>query len=310
MKTTLRTIKSDEAQADNKAVIEKLQAKIERLKHNPPTKKDIDLPKPEYGRLPLKVTDSGDWHVFGLCGDTHMCCREERLSELHNFYTLMAAEGIETVLHAGNIVDGYVEKINGDSVFSSTVDGQAQYVIDNYPSRNGMTTYFITGDDHEGWWQKSGFNFGGYLEMLARDQGRFDLRYIGHVESDVELKGSKASTIIKVQHPGGGCFTEGAEILTKDRGWVDFKELNQSDMVATKTKDTDEFQWQLPTEIINKEYAGPVYTFKARTFNFTVTPEHGLWARRQRNFTERNKPSPVPQCGAIQWSSCGGLSEA
>lgn len=204
MKTTLRTIKSDEAQADNKAVIEKLQAKIERLKHNPPTKKDIDLPKPEYGRLPLKVTDSGDWHVFGLCGDTHMCCREERLSELHNFYTLMAAEGIETVLHAGNIVDGYVEKINGDSVFSSTVDGQAQYVIDNYPARNGMTTYFITGDDHEGWWQKSGFNFGGYLEMLARDQGRFDLRYIGHVEADVELKGSKASTIIKVQHPGGG----------------------------------------------------------------------------------------------------------
>lgn len=167
--------------------------------------KEIELPKPQHGHLPLKVVDDGDWISYGLLGDTHLCCKQERLAELHNFYDLMQSEGIKTVFHAGNIVDGYIPKINGDSVFSTSVDGQCQYVLDNYPKRDGMTTYFITGDDHEGWWQKEGFNFGGYLHYLAEHQERKDLQYIGHVEADVELKSKTgASTIIKIQHPGGG----------------------------------------------------------------------------------------------------------
>lgn len=53
---------------------------------------------------------------------------------------------------------------------------------------------------------KEGFNFGAYLAYVAKDQGRHDLNYIGHVEADVEVqaRGAKGSTIIKVQHPGGG----------------------------------------------------------------------------------------------------------
>lgn len=166
----------------------------------------IRLPRPKYGRLPITAIDTGDWHRFGLIADTHLACAEERLSELHVQYDIFKREGITDVLHAGNIVEGYIPKINGDSVFVTSVDGQAQYVIDNYPMRKGITTHFITGDDHEGWWMKGGFNFGGYLRFLAFDQGRTDLNYIGHVEADVELKIEKfrKSTIIKVQHPGGG----------------------------------------------------------------------------------------------------------
>jgi hypothetical protein len=165
----------------------------------------VELPRPEYGYLPLEVTDGGDWLRYGLVGDTHLCCKQERLAELHNFYDLLQSEGIKTVFHAGNIVDGHIPKINGDSVFESSIDGQCQYVVDNYPAREGITTYYITGDDHEGWWQKEGFNFGAYLQYLAKDQGRKDLQYIGHVEADVEVKSKNGkSTIIKVQHPGGG----------------------------------------------------------------------------------------------------------
>lgn len=51
---------------------------------------------------------------------------------------------------------------------------------------------------------KEGFNFGAYLQYLAREQGRTDLNYIGHVEADVEVKVGNTRTIIKVQHPGGG----------------------------------------------------------------------------------------------------------
>ena len=166
----------------------------------------VKLPRPEFGFLPLSAIDSGDWIRLGLCGDTHLCCREERLGELHTQYDLYQSEGITKVFHAGNPVDGYVPRINGGSVFETSIDGQAQYFVDNYPRRKGITTYFITGDDHEGWWMKEGFNFGAYLQFIAENAGRTDLKYIGHVEADVEIrpKGSRVPTIMKIQHPGGG----------------------------------------------------------------------------------------------------------
>lgn len=164
-----------------------------------------ELPKPDFGRLPLACIDSGDWIRYGLLGDTHLACKEERLAELHTQFDLYAAEGIKEVFHAGNPVDGYVPRINGSSAIETSIDGQAQYFVDNYPSREGITTYYITGDDHEGWWQKEGFNFGAYLQYVAERAGRTDLKYIGHVEADVEIKHKGgASTIIKIQHPGGG----------------------------------------------------------------------------------------------------------
>ena len=168
--------------------------------------KEFDLDEPAFGYLPLNVIDGSDWIDLGMVADTHLACKECRLDVLHTQYDLFEREGITTVLHAGNIVDGYIPRINGSSVICTGIDEQAQYVIENYPQRDGITTHFITGDDHEGWWMKEGFNFGAYLMMLAQKQGRNDLNYIGHVEADVEIKtkNKKAKTIIKVQHPGGG----------------------------------------------------------------------------------------------------------
>lgn len=166
--------------------------------------KKIELPKPDFGYLPLDVNDGSEWKTLGLVGDTHLACKEERLAELHNQYDLYEREGVTTVLHAGNLVDGYIPRINGGSVIETSIDGQCQYVIDNYPKRPNITTYFITGDDHEGWWMKEGFNFGAYMTYLAKDQGREDLQYIGHVEADVEIKTGGVSTMLKIQHPGGG----------------------------------------------------------------------------------------------------------
>lgn len=161
---------------------------------------------PAFGRMELDVVDAGDWITYGLVADTHLCCEEERLAELHTTYDLFAKEGIKHVFHAGNPVDGYVPRINGGSVFKTSIDGQCQYFIDNYPQREGITTNFITGDDHEGWWQKEGFNFGAYLMWMAKDQGRNDLNYIGHVESDVVIAhpDTGKEAIMKIQHPGGG----------------------------------------------------------------------------------------------------------
>lgn len=183
-----------------------VERKLCNPSNTPKLKHDIQLDAPDFGYIPLRSIDGGDWIRFGLVSDTHLACKECRLDSLHAQYDLFKREGLTTVLHAGNIVDGYVPHINGGSALETSIDGQAQFVVDNYPSRKGITTNFITGDDHEGWWQKEGFNFGAYLEHVAQTANRSDLHYIGHIESDVEVqvKGAKRSVIIKVQHPGGG----------------------------------------------------------------------------------------------------------
>lgn len=171
----------------------------------PVTQSPIELPRPTFGHLPLSPLYDGKWIRLGLVADTHLCCKEERLAELHNQYDLFKREEISTVLHAGNPIDGYVQRINGESVFETTIDGQCNYFVQNYPQRKGVKTFFITGDDHESWFAP-GFNIGAYIQYLAEASGRNDLEYIGHVEADIEVRapGSKAPTIIKLQHPGGG----------------------------------------------------------------------------------------------------------
>lgn len=165
----------------------------------------LSLKRPAFGKLTIDLFGGSSWHRAGLVADTHLACIEQRLTELHAQYDLFAREGIRKVFHAGNIVDGYIEKINGSSVITPTRDGQAQYVLDHYPRRKGITTYFITGDDHEGWWIQKGHNWGRDLHLLAQDQGRTDLQYLGHVEADVEFRAASGrSCILKVQHPGGG----------------------------------------------------------------------------------------------------------
>jgi predicted phosphodiesterase len=163
----------------------------------------LSLSRPEFGKLSIRVFGAG-FRRFGLVADTHLACREQRLEELHAQYDLFEREGITRVFHAGNLVDGYVPRLNGESALVTTPDGQAQYAIDHYPARKGITTYFITGDDHEGWWIKTGFNWGRDLEREALAQGRAGLRYLGHVEADIEFKSGAGAAIVKIQHPGGG----------------------------------------------------------------------------------------------------------
>lgn len=164
----------------------------------------LALSKPSFGRIPLEFQDASGWVKLGAVADTHLACEEERLDALHSHYDLMEREGVTTVLHAGNIVDGYLERINGSSVKCVSAHDQALYVVDNYPQRKGLTTYFVTGDDHESWLMRTGANFGRLLQDAAESQGRRDLVYIGHVEADVEVKTPHGAVIVKVQHPGGG----------------------------------------------------------------------------------------------------------
>ena len=146
----------------------------------------------------------GDPIKFGVVADMHLCSKAERLDVLDAAYDEFAAQGINTVLCPGNYVDGE-SRFNTHELKAHGIADQAQYCIDHWPQRDGIKTFYVDGDDHEGWFQqREGIEFGRYLMLEARAQGRDDLVYLGYMEADFELKAPEGSTIIKVIHAGGG----------------------------------------------------------------------------------------------------------
>lgn len=145
---------------------------------------------------------------FGLIADTHygsVHCRESVVEELYDWY---AAEGIERVYHCGNWIDGefrfnkfeLVDQCHG-------MQSQIDYFIQQYPIRNGVTTYYVAGDDHEGWYfQREGIDVGRLLQNCAEQAGRKDLIYLGYKEAFITLEhpDSGRHARLLVDHPGGG----------------------------------------------------------------------------------------------------------
>ena len=74
----------------------------------------------------------------------------------------------------------------------------------------------------------------------------------------------------------GYCYDSETEILTRDRGWVRFAELNGTDAVATRNPHTREFEWQRPTHYTNEFYQGEMYHFRSRAMDLLVTPNHRM----------------------------------
>lgn len=147
----------------------------------------------------------GEWYRFGVLGDTHLYSKYARLDVLNCLYDIYEKEKINTVWHTGNIVDGECRFNKFDLVGPSGIGPQAEYLALNYPKRDGITTKFITGEDHEGWWiQREGLNVGRYLEAAAQDANRNDLVFIGHIEADVRLKAKRGEAWMRIMHPGGG----------------------------------------------------------------------------------------------------------
>lgn len=141
---------------------------------------------------------------FGAVGDNHLGSKYERLDVLHSLYDYFASEGITEVFNTGNWIDGEA-RFNKHDLHTHGLDNQLNYMLKMYPRRDGITTHYVAGDDHEGWYvQREGIDVGYYLEKLAEKSGRKDLKYLGYMEADVILPAKKGATKLRVVHPGGG----------------------------------------------------------------------------------------------------------
>jgi len=164
------------------------------------------VPISQGGRIvhPLKDYQTGA-RIFGACGDNHLGSKHERLDVVEALYDLYSNEGVTEVYNTGNWIEGEKGKLNFHDIHVFGMDAQIDYWIKNYPARPGITTFYVAGDDHEGWYQqREAVEIGRYAMLRAQAAGRKDLVYLGYGEADVEFKAKHGSRIMRVVHPGGG----------------------------------------------------------------------------------------------------------
>lgn len=143
-------------------------------------------------------------YKFGVVADNHLNSKFERLDVLNALYDIYEKEGIKDVYNGGNWVDGEC-RFNKFDIINHGITDQINYFVEKYPQRKGIITHFVAGDDHEGWWvQRERIDIGRYMEMVAKENGRNDLKYLGYVEYDIELHQKEGKAIMRIMHGGGG----------------------------------------------------------------------------------------------------------
>lgn len=182
----------DLSPAKSKTLLKELQEEGYSLVEE---KGQVKVSAPQVSSHVLEAVDR-----FGALGDTHLGSKYERLDLLNRTYDRFQELGITKVFHTGNWIDGEA-RFNFSDIHTHGLDNQINYFLEHYPQRKGITTYYIGGDDHEGWYQqKLNLDISRYLQQKALQNGRTDLVNLGYMEADVKL----GSITVRLLHPGGG----------------------------------------------------------------------------------------------------------
>lgn len=143
----------------------------------------------------------GEEHVIGIVSDTHLSSNEEALEELHLAYDIFAERGITEVLHAGDwtcgsgIFRGQVSEIK-----NHTFEQQVDYLVANYPKRDGIVTRGISGNhDIEGDFGRVGAN-----PVVALANQRDDIDFLGDYSAWINYGSDDAPCWMHLLHGKGG----------------------------------------------------------------------------------------------------------
>lgn len=158
-----------------------------------------DEDEEEYEPKVVTYENDGEETVisFGLIGDTHMNSIYSQLTNLHDFYDKLAERGIDTVYHTGDIDEGdQMRQGHQYECYTQGVDAHVKEIVKNYPRRDGITTYFITGNHDFSIFKRSGIDIGMMIE-----KERNDMVYLGRDISTVELS---PNCTMQLRHPYDG----------------------------------------------------------------------------------------------------------
>lgn len=144
-------------------------------------------------------------YVFGVVGDKHIGSKYHRADVLADLYDRFERAGVDAVFDTGNWIDGDA-RFNKHDVLVTGMDPQIRLMAETHPKIEGVTTYAVWGDDHEGWYaQREGVDVGKYAEMQMRTAGH-DWKDLGYMEAHVILRNANTGQTARlaVVHPGGG----------------------------------------------------------------------------------------------------------
>ena len=134
---------------------------------------------------------------FAIIGDTQIGSKYAQLTYLHEFYDLCKKEGIKSVYHTGDLVDGL--KMRTGHVYELcdvSADDMRDDVIKNYPKREGITTYFISGNHDASIYKQVGYDI-----CQAVANARPDMKYLGR---DCAVVHITPKCTLELRHPWDG----------------------------------------------------------------------------------------------------------
>jgi transposase/predicted phosphodiesterase len=166
----------------------------------------------------FKAGDGDGTYEIAIISDTHLGSKAEHLEELNDFYDRAQARGVDFVLHAGDIGDGWkvhrghINEIKGEA---AGWDRLTQYIVDNYPKREGLDTLFISGNHDHKLHRRTGLYFGERI-----DNKREDLHWLGDSQARVVLDPENDIDIELIHPSGGQPYTVGYRLQTlyRERG--------------------------------------------------------------------------------------------
>lgn len=134
---------------------------------------------------------------FAVISDTHIGSKYAQLTHLHNFYDRLVIEGVDTVYNAGDITEGLKMRPGHEyEVYTVSADEMREDVIKNYPCREGITTYFITGNHDASIYKHIGYDIGAAIASR-----RPDMKYLGRDCAKVNIT---PNCVLELRHPWDG----------------------------------------------------------------------------------------------------------
>jgi predicted phosphodiesterase len=137
------------------------------------------------------------WHRAGIVSDTHLNSKYQQLTHLKHTYDIFATEGVEFVLHAGDITAGKgMYKGQEYEVINLGADEQCEYIVQNYPQIPNVKTKLIAGNHDLSYYNSMGFDI---CKQVANR--RDDIEYLGQLGAYVEVA---EGVYIYLLHPDSG----------------------------------------------------------------------------------------------------------
>lgn len=134
---------------------------------------------------------------LGMISDTHIGSKWTQLSLLHEAYDTFEREGVKHVYHAGDITEGWKMRPGHEhECYIHGADAYVEEAVRVYPKKEGITTYFITGNHDLSFVKLAGIDIG-----IQIGNARKDMIYLGQEIATVNLT---PECTLELMHPRGG----------------------------------------------------------------------------------------------------------